>query len=66
MENIKRVEYNTLTFIHLYLAATKVNGEFASENGMKFRGFSKTHKFSSCFLSPFKQSSNSTSKFSKN
>ena len=34
MENIKRVQYNTLTFIHLYLAATKVNREFASEKRM--------------------------------
>ena len=58
---------NTLTFIHLYLAANKVNREFelATKNRMKLWGFSKTHKFSSCYFSFFIQSSNVTNKLPK-
>jgi len=56
---------NTLTFIHLYLAATKVNREFATDNRMKFLRFLKNtwiHLMLSLFLI---QSSNSTNKFPK-
>ena len=42
MENINRVQYNRLTFIHLYLVATKLNREFATaENRTKFLRFLK-------------------------